>query len=70
MAGSRIDTSAKMADVFGPDAYLMWEYKAYGEEQFAVVPDTDPRLSDNGFIFTIGPQDIDIKAVFNCSLIF
>ena len=70
MGGSRIDTSAKMADAFGPDAYLMWEYKAFGADTFTVIPETDPRLSDNGFIFTIGPQDIDVKAVFNCSLIF
>lgn len=70
VGGKRIDTSAKMADAFGADAYLMWEYKAFGSDTFAVIPETDPRLSDNGFIFTLGPQDINIKAVFNCSLIF
>lgn len=70
MGGNRIDTSAKMASAFGPEAHLMWEYKAFGSDVFTAIPETDPRLSDGGFIFTIGPQDIEVKAVFNCSLIF
>lgn len=63
-----LDTSAKLKDYFGDQAALVWEKKGLGEMEFTEIPSTDPRLSDNGFIFTLSTADVETKAVFNCKL--
>ena len=63
-----LDTSAKLKDYFGEQAALIWEQKGLGETEFTEIPSTDPRLSDNGFIFTLSTADVETKAVFNCKL--
>lgn len=63
-----LDTSAKLKDYFGDQAALVWEKKGLGEMEFTEIPGTDPRLSDNGFIFTLSTADVETKAVFNCKL--
>ena len=65
---ARLDTSAKLKDYFGDQAALIWEKKGLGETEFTEIPGTDPRLSDNGFIFTLSTNDVETKAVFNCKL--
>lgn len=70
VGGRRIDSYEKMINEFGPEAYIMWEEKEYGETEFSVIPENDPKLSDNGFILTINPGDFYVKTVFNCNLIF
>lgn len=67
---SRIDTSAKMRERFGEQAYIQWEYKRQGENKFSAVSRDDIRLSDEGFIFTLTPQDVNIRTTFNCNLIY
>lgn len=68
VADERIDTSKKMKDYFGQAAYLEWECKRLGETEFKPISHTDKRLSDEGFIFTLTPEDVDVKSTFNCSL--
>ena len=63
-----LDTSAKLKEYFGNQAVLIWEKKGHGETEFTEIPSTDPRLSDNGFIFTLTVDDVETKAVFNCKL--
>ena len=63
-----LDTSAKLKAYFGEQAALIWEKKGLGETEFTEIPSTDPRLSDNGFIFTLSTADVETKAVFNCKL--
>lgn len=63
-----LDTSAKLKSYFGEQAALIWEQKGLGETEFTEIPSTDPRLSDNGFIFTLSTADVETKAVFNCKL--
>lgn len=65
-----IDTSTKLKQVFGSNAYLQWTIKKHGETEFTDIPLNDPRLNDEGFIFTISASDIKFKAVFNCELNF
>ena len=68
VAGEQIDTEEKMKSRFGQSAYLEWECKRYGETEYTVIPREDKRLSDGGFIFTLVPEDVDVKSTFNCSL--
>lgn len=63
-----LDTSAKLKSYFGEQAALIWEQKGLGETEFTEIPSTDPRLSDNGFIFTLSTDDVKVRAVFNCKL--
>ena len=63
-----LDTSAKLKSYFGEQAALIWEQKGLGETEFTEISSTDPRLSDNGFIFTLSTADVETKAVFNCKL--
>lgn len=65
-----IDTSTKLKQVFGSNAYLQWTIKKHGETGFTNIPLNDPRLNDEGFIFIISASDIKFKAVFNCELNF
>lgn len=68
VGGLVIDNSEKLKKVFGEHAYLQWLVKKRGDTEFTEIPMDDPRLNDNGFLFTITAKDIRFKAVFNCEL--
>lgn len=68
VGGTIIDNSTKLKQMYGDGAYLQWLIKKHGEKDFTKIPLDDPRLNDNGFIFTIAAKDIKFKAVFNCEL--
>ncbi|BBM18325.1 hypothetical protein G15_1990 [Enterococcus avium] len=65
---TRIETSEQLLKFFGSTAYLQWQIKRVGELEFANISRSDPHLSDEGFLFTIGVKDIEEKATFNCIL--
>lgn len=67
---NRIDSSEKMRRMFGEGAEIHWECRRFGEKEFAAIPYDDSRISDDGFILTLNPRDIDTKAVFRCNLLF
>lgn len=70
VAGYSIDSSEKMYEYFGDKSKLKWKIKNLGDSDYSYVPDDDPRLSDNGFIFTLNANDIKTKAVLDCELDF
>ena len=63
-----IGTSAALSEVFGAGAYLEWEWQRFGETEWHVISSADTRLADNGFRFTISPDDVDVKVNFRCKL--
>lgn len=65
-----ITSSDQMYEQFGDGAYLEWEEKAFGSTSFTKLQSTDDRLSDNGFILTLTPQDVATQTVFNCRLYY
>lgn len=65
-----ITDSAALKEKFGDSAYLQWKTKKEGEKEWTDIPSTDSRLSDEGFIFTISPEDVLDRAVFGCDLYF
>ncbi|WP_407856948.1 phage tail spike protein [Enterococcus hailinensis] len=65
---TRIETSEQLLKFFGSTAYLQWQIKRVGELEFTNISRSDPHLSDEGFLFTIGVKDIEEKATFNCIL--
>lgn len=67
---NRVDTSEKMYALFGENARIVWEYKGLDDDDFITLQPDDRRISDNGFIVTLNPDDMKTKAVFRCSLDF
>lgn len=65
----RITDSATMKQVFGDKAYLQWKWQRLDDESFGVISSSDSRFGDNGFTFTLSPDDVDTKITFMCELI-
>lgn len=65
----RITDSATMKSTFGNSAYLQWKWQRLDDETFGIILAGDPRFSDNGFRFTLSPDDVDTKVTFMCELI-
>lgn len=70
VAEHRLDTSEKLKAHFGDHAYLQWQYKHSAYQDFTDLELDDPRISDNGFIFTLTTDDVGAKTIFNCNLIY
>lgn len=64
----RITSYRQLQEHFGSEAYLQWSVKRQGETEFTDLPANDSRISDNGFILTLNPNDVNVKTVFDCSL--
>lgn len=67
-AGQVITNLLDLWDVYGPGAYLEWQWMKDDEETFGTVVSNDPRISNGGFTFTLSPLDVDGKIVFRCIL--
>ena len=65
----RIIDSETMKDIFGAGAYLQWTWQRLDDESYGVISSGDSRLSNNGFSFSLTPEDVDIKVTFKCELI-
>ena len=65
----RITDYATMKSVFGSGAYLQWKWQRLDEESYGIISSTDTRFSDNGFKFTLSPEDVNTKVTFMCELI-
>lgn len=64
----RISTTEQLHETFGSGAYLQWQWQGYNSATWHIIPSSDSRLGDGGFTLTLSPSDVDIKAVFSCSL--
>ena len=65
----RITDYATMKSVFGSGAYLQWKWQKLNEESYGIISASDTRFSDNGFKFTLSPEDVNTKVTFMCELI-
>ena len=65
----RITDSATLKSVFGNGAYLQWKWQRLDDDRFGVISASDSRFGDNGFTFTLSPEDVDTKVTFMCELI-
>lgn len=65
----RITDSTEMKATFGSGAYLQWKWQRLDEESYGVISATDSRFSNDGFTFTLSPDDVDTKVTFICELI-
>lgn len=67
--GSQIINDAlTLAEVYGPGAYLEWQWQRLNDLEFGTISSADPRIGSGGFTLTLTPADVDTKVVFRCIL--
>lgn len=54
---------------YGSGARLEWLWQKMGEDTFGTILSTDERIGQDGFTFTLSPEDVDTKVVFQCQLV-
>lgn len=67
--GERITDIDALHSTFGSSAYIQWSWQRVDENRFGVISSSDSRIGDNGFTFTLSPEDVDTKVTFMCELI-
>ena len=66
--GVTIDSSSAMLARFGASAKLIWQEKKHGETEYTDLSEDDSRISDNGFIFTLNAEGLEMDTVYKCLL--
>lgn len=64
----RIANISALRAAFGPAARLEWAWRGIDDPDFSLISAADDRLSGDGFVLTVSPADVDVKAVFTCNL--
>ena len=64
-----ISNSEDMKKVFGESAYLQWKWQRLDDDTFSIISSSDSRFGENGFTFTLSPDDVDTKVTFRCELV-
>ena len=67
--GERITTIQALRNAFGVGVYLQWKWKHITDQSYTVISSSDPRLSNDGFTFTLDPSDVDEQVTFICEII-
>jgi len=65
----RITDINALREEYGNTAYLEWQWQRLGETTFGTILSTDKRIGNDGFTFTLSPEDVDTKVVFMCQLV-
>lgn len=65
----RITDMETLKTVMGSGAYLQWKWQRLDETSYGVISASDSRLGNDGFTFTLSPDDVDTKVTFMCELI-
>lgn len=65
----RITTMTALRSVLGQTAYLQWKWQHLNEDSFGIISSDDKRLGNDGFTFTLSPEDVNTKVTFICELI-
>lgn len=65
----RITDMATLKSVIGSGAYLQWKWQKLDETEYGVISADDSRMGNDGFTFTLSPEDVNTKVTFMCELI-
>lgn len=64
----RITDIETLRQAMGDDVYLEWGWQRINEQTFGVISASDTRIGNDGFTFTLNPEDVDTKVTFLCQL--
>lgn len=67
--GTRITSLLALRAAVGSGAYLQWKWKHMGDSSYTNISSSDSRLSNDGFTFTLSPQDVSTQVTFICEVI-
>lgn len=65
----RITDMKTLKAIMGSSAYLQWKWRRINDEAYGIISSGDFHISDDGFTFTVTPDDIDTQVTFMCELI-
>jgi len=65
----RITDMTTLKSLMGNNVYLQWKWKRLNDEDYGIISASDPRIGNDGFTFTLSPEDVDTKVTFLCELI-
>ena len=65
----RITDIETLKSKMGPSVYLQWSWKRLDEDEYGIISSSDKRIGNNGFTFTLNPDDVETKVTFLCELI-
>jgi len=65
----RITDMTTLRQKMGNSVYLQWKWKRLNDNDYSVISASDSRIGQDGFTFTLNPQDVDTKVTFLCELI-
>lgn len=65
----RITDMTTLRQAMGSGVYLEWSWRRLNDNEFGVISASDSRLGNDGFTFTLSPEDVDTKVTFLCQLI-
>ena len=63
-----ITDAAAMHAEYGAGAYLQWYWRKFDDEDWSVMLVSDSHITNDGFMLTVTPDDVDEKIVFKCEL--
>lgn len=64
----RITDITALKAAMGSSAYLQWSWQRLDETSYGIISATDSRIGNDGFTFTLSPDDVDTKVNFMCEL--
>ena len=65
----RITDIDRLHEVYGNSAYIQWKWQRLDEDSYGIISSADSRMGNDGFSFTLSPDDVDGKVTFMCELI-
>lgn len=65
----RITDMTGLKSLFGSSSYLQWKWQKLDQTDYGVISASDSRLGNDGFTFTLSPEDVNTKVTFMCELI-
>lgn len=64
----RITDMKTLKEAMGSSVYLEWSWQRLNDESYGVISSSDSRIGNEGFTFTLSPEDVDTKVTFMCKL--
>lgn len=65
----RITDMVSLKKAMGQTVYLQWKWQHLNEDSYGIISADDKRLGNDGFTFTLSPEDVNTKVTFICELI-
>lgn len=64
----RITDMETLKSIMGDNVYLQWKWRKINDDSYGIISIDDEHISENGFKYTITPDDVDTQVTFMCEL--